>query len=178
MNWQSSRNWDELRRPGKRGIIFTSCAPASPSRTSCGPIGVSSTQIRKAPAMSRLFVKPVLKKATIARWKSYRTARCGRSGHGTPEKLARRLRRGVMVNPDRYHRSACHLTRQTVELRVFQGWFNLNHVLACIDLAESTFEFSQQVPLSKLNQRFAGKYSDWLQMQPRWKYAKEAIQCV
>jgi hypothetical protein len=94
--------------------------------------------------------------------------------------LARRLLRGVAISSrdSRARHSTCHESRMTVELRIFQGIWDISHVLACIEITLATFEFTSQVPLTKLNRMFSEKFRTWIDNQSGYKYAKEAIQCV
>lgn len=93
-------------------------------------------------------------------------------------RVARQLHRGTSVCSDN-HYSACHVTRRTVELRIFQGIVNLDHILSCIDLAEATFDFTRDaLAISHIGWRFSSVFTDWLMKQPRFTKAKEAIKCA
>ena len=95
--------------------------------------------------------------------------------------LARRLSRGTGIttrNDGEMRHSTCHETSKTVELRVFQGVFDLNHILACIDVTKATFDFARECPISKFNRHYTSKFKHWLSCQPGFKHAKEAVKCV
>lgn len=76
------------------------------------------------------------------------------------------------------HRSTCHQTRGTVELRLFQGIFNKEHMLGCIQIAKASFEFSRQIPYSKFNYMMGPKFKSWVEDQPGYRHAKEIMKCV
>ena len=90
--------------------------------------------------------------------------------------LARRLRNGP-IRHDRH--SACHESSQTVEVRIFQGIVDLDHILSCIELTDAMFEYTQMAPHSAFGAAFPQYFSDYVFQQPGRKRAKEVLaQCV
>jgi len=95
--------------------------------------------------------------------------------------LARRLAKGSQGRIDRgsAHRSACNDTGRTVEVRVFQGVMNLDHIIACIELTEAMFYYTNHAPLTAYGQSFGQRFNEWVLKQPGFKTAKEVlIQCA
>lgn len=90
--------------------------------------------------------------------------------------LARRIGRGPSSS-DRH--SACHVTPNTTELRVFQGVFSLDHILSCIELTQGALEYTANAPLSAMNHRAHQPLIEWFFKQNGYNHAKEALaQCA
>ncbi len=95
--------------------------------------------------------------------------------------LARRLKTTTVTSnrhdSERRH-SICHTTSQTLELRIFQGIFDIKHVLTCIDITLASFEYTKVAPISVFNRNFTQRFKDWVYKQPNFKKAKEAMACA
>lgn len=90
--------------------------------------------------------------------------------------VARRLRDG----PQQQERhAACHEGGATVEVRLFQGIPDLNHVLSSIEIVEAMFEYTQFAPRSSYNNRFAAEFTKWVHKARGYNRAKEVLaQCA
>jgi len=87
--------------------------------------------------------------------------------------LARRLANGL--NGEHVHRSATTETSQTIEVRIFQGFPVLGHILECIELVECVFDYSLYAPNSKFGPYFQAYFTDWVEKQPGFNHAKELV---
>lgn len=126
---------------------------------------------------SQLFYQKISKRMSTPRNSTYYHTHPSMDGRT----LARRLANGPGItsrNDSEQRHSTCHETSRTVELRIYQGVFNLDHILACIDVTKATFEFTRECPISKFNKFYTPKFKHWLSCQPGFKHAKEAMQCV
>lgn len=95
--------------------------------------------------------------------------------------LARRLSSTPAISrrhdSERRH-SICHPTSETLELRIFQGIFNLDHVLASLEITLASFEYTRDLAISKLKRNYVQRFSDWVMKHKKYNLAKEAIQCA
>ena len=73
----------------------------------------------------------------------------------------------------------------TIEVRVFQGIFDLQHVIRSISFTEAMFEYSLNVGYSGFDDNFASSFLSFIQKQPKFKaihnifsYSKGEVQCV
>lgn len=89
--------------------------------------------------------------------------------------LGHRLRVGPRneIYEDRY--AACRFTENTVEVRMFQGHFDLQHLLYCLQVVESLLKFSSEVPISVINMRFSRFFKNWLSTQNRFTSVKKEV---
>lgn len=89
-------------------------------------------------------------------------------------KLARRISKGCRDSHDRH--SMAHETDYTVEVRVFYGLVDLQHILSCIDIVRAMFEYSYNVPLSQFDKpSFVENFKEWVMKSNRFRHAKEVI---
>ena len=90
--------------------------------------------------------------------------------------LARRLKNGPSTSE---RHAACHEGGATVEVRIFQGIPDLEHILSCVDLTEAMFNFCQYAPHSAYGKNFPKAFSEWVFGNHGYKHAKEVLaQCV
>lgn len=90
-----------------------------------------------------------------------------------------RLRNGAFCRnrEDRY--ASARETDQTVEVRLFQSRFNLDHIIYCIELTQAIHEYSHSMPISSLGRGFVSGFTKWLIKQPGYyNIKKEVGQCV
>lgn len=74
--------------------------------------------------------------------------------------LARRLRRGNSANS----RSVCHESNSaTVEVRLYQGIVDIEHILRCIEFTEGMFHFTSQMGLSTFGRSFFSQFRKWVE---------------
>lgn len=87
-----------------------------------------------------------------------------------------RLREGATCyeHEDRY--AACRETRQTVEVRIFQGMVDLRHILYCINLTVAMFEYSRNMPISALNRDWSQHFLNYLSKRPEHRALYKEIQ--
>lgn len=89
--------------------------------------------------------------------------RISRSHDGTV--LARRLK-GLSCN-DRM--SVAHdSTGKTIEVRLFQGIFDLTHIMRCVSFTEAVFEFSQAMGYSNFDSRFVKSISQFIHTKRKY----------
>jgi hypothetical protein len=78
---------------------------------------------------------------------------------------------------DRY--SACRETTATVEVRIFQGMFDLGHILYCIQLTKAVHEYSSGMSLSALGRGFKQDFTRWVAQSGRYpSIIKEIKKCA
>ena len=66
--------------------------------------------------------------------------------------------------------TCCHdSSSSTVEVRIFQGIFDLQHVFRCISFTESIFEFCWGEGFSSFGLAFKRKYTDYVLKFPKYK---------
>ena len=89
--------------------------------------------------------------------------------------LATRLKNGGIceTRDDRY--ASCRETAQTVEVRVVQGQFDIQHVLYCIDMTCAMHQYSYEMPLSALGLKFKTSFSEWLAKQQYYNRIKKEV---
>ena len=69
----------------------------------------------------------------------------------------------------------------TLEVRMFQGIFDLEHLLRCIDMVEATVMFCRDasfrvfVSSSSIPSTFVREFKDYLFKQPGFRYLKEEL---
>ena len=58
----------------------------------------------------------------------------------------------------------CTSMRQssTVEVRVFQGIVDINHIRSCIEATQAMLEYTHMMPLSTLNRKFAPGFREFV----------------
>lgn len=78
------------------------------------------------------------------------------------------------------HRGVTSLrSSPTVEVRLFQGIFNLEHVLKCIDFLHALHDYTDLTPFSYLNWRFAAKFQQFVLKSNNYRnFRKELKVCV
>lgn len=94
--------------------------------------------------------------------------------------LARRLARGQKqgeeyISSEYLRYSSCHATSQTVEVRVFQGIFDINHILNCIEFTEAMFYYTLEAPIRSYGPSFVPKFQAWVRRQHGYRNLKEII---
>lgn len=91
--------------------------------------------------------------------------------------LARRLKNGVYASDysdSKY--SACRETDNTVEVRVFKGGFNYEHLLYCLDTVMAVHEFSYHSPIRTISSpMFITEFKRWLNKQPKYMKLKKEL---
>jgi len=90
--------------------------------------------------------------------------------------LARRLSGRGLSTLDRY--SACHgRNRETLEVRAYQGIFNLRHLLQCISFTEAMWQYSHEAPNTGYDYRFENTVSSFLLKYKKysslWEFTKK-----
>lgn len=93
--------------------------------------------------------------------------------------VAYRLREGAINTgyEDRY--ASSRETSNTVEVRVFQGKFELDHILYCVTLTKAIHEFTYSMPINSLGVRFKDDFIKWLNKNGKYRsLEKEITQCV
>lgn len=94
--------------------------------------------------------------------------------------LARRLTRGQnqgeeFISREHLRYSSCHATPQTVEVRVFQGIFDVTHILNCIEFTEAMFFYTLEAPIRSYGPSFVPKFQAWVRRQHGYRNLKEII---
>jgi len=118
------------------------------------------------------WLRKLTKRSTTAFESNYAHIHPGLDGYT----LARRVKNGP-AHPNRH--SACHNNQNTVEVRVFYGWYDINHVVACIELTQAMFYYTQYTPLRSFGRGFAKDFTTWLNKEPGYTKAKEVVnQCA
>lgn len=91
--------------------------------------------------------------------------------------LARRLRDEFVPygsHPDKY--SACRMTNNTTEVRVFKGGFDYDHAQYCIDVVCAMFDFSDVVSIKDIGSpRFEDSFKAWLKKSNYRNLKKEIM---
>ena len=77
-------------------------------------------------------------------------------------------------------RSACHeLSRNTVEVRIFQGIFDKDHVVRSIEFVDAMVNFSRFMSLQMFGRKFVKGFTDYVMKQPGYLKLKEELKpCV
>jgi len=89
--------------------------------------------------------------------------------------LARRLKKGAMR--DEGSRSVCHGNNSaTIEVRLYQGVVNLDHILRCLDHTDAIFEFTNQVSLKVFGRAFVPKFEEFILKGSKYQSIKKFIQ--
>jgi len=92
--------------------------------------------------------------------------------------LPRRMRETGTCRRE-FHHSLCHETRDTLEVRVFQGIPDINHILTCIEMVEAFIEFSREMPYSAIRMGFENCFTQWVLKRPvGYRNLKETLQCA
>jgi hypothetical protein len=90
--------------------------------------------------------------------------------------LSRRISRGPTVE---YRHAACHISGPTVEVRVFYGLPDLQHILSCVEFTEAMFDYTTRIPNSSFGSRFVASFTEWVFKQDGYRRIKETIKtCV
>lgn len=63
----------------------------------------------------------------------------------------------------------------TLEVRLYQGIFDLGHILRCIDFTEAAFDICAELPLSVINWRFASTLKTFVLKSCKYKTYKKEI---
>lgn len=93
--------------------------------------------------------------------------------------LATRLNQGAFCIDHRDRYASARETNSTVEVRVFQGSFNIDHILYCIELTQAIHEYSRQMSIKDIGRNFKNSFTNWLTNQSGYRYAKQGVfQCV
>lgn len=88
--------------------------------------------------------------------------------------LARRLR-----NRGTSSRSVCHSgNTATVEVRLFQGIFNLDHITRCLEFTEAMREYSDVCPFSSISRTFTEHFTEFVTKSSGFRNLKEFIKCA
>lgn len=86
----------------------------------------------------------------------------------------RKLRR-VRVDGRETRYSTCRVTHETIEVRAFQGIFNLDHLLNCIEFTSAMFQFTSECSLRTISGRFAREFKSWLKSTPNYRRIKKEL---
>jgi hypothetical protein len=78
-----------------------------------------------------------------------------------------------MTGSQRY--ASARETDETVEVRVFQGQWDLSHVLYCIDITAAVHSYCQETSIRDTSYRFAESFQNWLSKQRGYHYAKKGL---
>lgn len=73
-----------------------------------------------------------------------------------------RLKNGAQVNDNYERRSACREAPATLEVRIFQGLFDLDHILNSIQAVDAMFYFAHEMSLSSFDMRFSKAFKTWV----------------
>lgn len=86
-----------------------------------------------------------------------------------------RIRHGAecLDRQDRY--STARETSSTVEVRLFQGIFDLRHIIYCIEVVRAMHKFSGEMSLRDFGSTFPEKFKSWLENQNGFIAAKKGI---
>jgi len=91
--------------------------------------------------------------------------------------VPRRIRRGLYANghsSEKY--SSCRQTNSTIEVRIFKGEFNYEHVKYCIDTVLAMKDFCEKLPLRLISSPlFKSEFLSWLRGSKYMKLAKEIL---
>lgn len=88
--------------------------------------------------------------------------------------LSYRLRNGAECSSYSSRYASARYTKSTVEVRVFQGQWNLDHIFYCIDMVQAVEAYSKQTSFSNLG-KFHTDFRDWLFKQPGFREAKKGL---
>lgn len=84
-----------------------------------------------------------------------------------------RLRSGD--SQERSRHSVCHTTGQTVEVRVFQSIFDLQHIINTITIVEAMHQFNHETGYRVLKSDLRSSFEDWLFKQGKYTRVKRII---
>lgn len=90
--------------------------------------------------------------------------------------LSERMRKDI--SNGRNNAAAQRSGKRTVEVRVFQGIFDMTHVMSCIEITEASFYFTINCPYSAFGRGFADTFGKYVMDQKGYKYAKETLRCA
>lgn len=89
--------------------------------------------------------------------------------------LARKLKGSVTSRG----RSVCHTgNSQTVEVRIFQGIFDLPHVLRCIETVEGVYNFTEMLSYSSFGLRLSTRLKEFFLKSSGYRHVKEIFKCA
>lgn len=63
----------------------------------------------------------------------------------------------------------------TIEVRLFQGIFDLKHILKCIEFTDAMVTFTQDLPLSAFGLHFKSRLLDYISKNKTYKHLKEVF---
>lgn len=86
--------------------------------------------------------------------------------------LARRLKKGQIYSE---HRSACHSTSRTTEVRVFYGLFQLDHINTCIEFTLAMLEFTAYASYKSFSRRFVEDFTQFVNKQQGYRTLKGVL---
>lgn len=89
--------------------------------------------------------------------------------------LSYRLKTGAVVVSNNERRSACRETDRTLEVRVFQGMWDLDHVLNSLQIVKAMFDYSHEMPLSAFGMKFSTHFKNWLESKGGYVRVKKVI---
>jgi hypothetical protein len=92
--------------------------------------------------------------------------------------LARRLHKRLA--PHSEGRSVCHGRKsQTYEVRLFQGIFDITHVLSCIEAVEAMYYFTRDIGFKSFGRSFRSSFEKYIINTPRrYRNLKETLKCA
>lgn len=76
--------------------------------------------------------------------------------------LSYRIREGAVVRDSYERRSACREAPNTLEVRIFQGLFDLDHIINSIQVVDAMFYYAHEMSLSSFDMRFADSFKRWI----------------
>lgn len=89
--------------------------------------------------------------------------------------IARKLR----ANLSSGGRSVCHAgNTATVEVRIFQGIFNLSHVLRCLETVEGIYNFTEMLGYSSFGMRLSSQLKEFFMKSAGYRHVKEMFKCA
>lgn len=98
--------------------------------------------------------------------------------HPSREFAGRTVAYNLKNNSDRlgdHHLVASTASSQTTEVRLFQGIWDVEHVLMCIDFTESVFDFTAEMPFSVINWRFADTLKNFVLKSCKYRTFKKGL---
>ena len=88
--------------------------------------------------------------------------------------LARKLRNELADS-----RSVCHGGNSaTLEVRIFQGIFDLHHVLRCLEVVEGIYNFTEMLGYSSFGMRLSSQLKEFFIKSAGYRHVKEMFKCA
>lgn len=105
------------------------------------------------------FLQHMGKRNTIPKFNAYCRPHSSVDGY--------RLGRAIKNTKEGDHRASCNETSATVEVRVFQGIYDLEHLLTCLEFVKCMLHFTRECGYRSITSRyFYSHFKDWVIDKP------------